>query len=404
MAVAADTGPSPWAGVWIAEDIEQIAHGVQSGSWIDGTLGAVSAGLDALAFVSDPVGALLQYGVAWLLEHVKPLSEVLDWLAGNPAHIAAHAATWRNVAGRLGEEADSLARSVRDDVSEWSGVAADAYRMHADRRTQSLRALGRASEAMALMTEGAGMLIGTVRVMVRDAVATVVSRLIVYAAELAGSLGALAPLVVEQVTTLCASWAARIARWLKALVASLRRLGDAMARLARNVDQLGGRQDSSGAESAGGVRQTGGEVRRPRNDMDYEMRWADEAYDSIRASDHEIPAVAEAARPYGFTPDDIARIKEHLFRDQHLLDSYPPGEMGRFAANPRIAEAWQRLADGRPHPADIDLLRHERYESDFMARTGDPSYRRAHAATIEAGHAWDPEAAASDGLGYQRRN
>ena len=61
----------------------------------------VSAGLDALALVSDPVGALLQYGIAWLIAHVKPLSEALDWLAGDPAQITAHAQTWRNVAVSL---------------------------------------------------------------------------------------------------------------------------------------------------------------------------------------------------------------------------------------------------------------------------------------------------------------
>jgi hypothetical protein len=40
----------------IAEDIEQIVHGVQSGSWIDGTLGGVSTGLDALAFRPGSAG------------------------------------------------------------------------------------------------------------------------------------------------------------------------------------------------------------------------------------------------------------------------------------------------------------------------------------------------------------
>jgi hypothetical protein len=43
----------PWAGVWIAEDIELIAQGVRGGSWVDGTLGVVGAGLDGLALVSD---------------------------------------------------------------------------------------------------------------------------------------------------------------------------------------------------------------------------------------------------------------------------------------------------------------------------------------------------------------
>ncbi|MET7747866.1 hypothetical protein [Micromonospora sp. NPDC005367] len=117
VAAAADTSPSAWAGVWILEDIELIHQGVRDGSWIDGTLGVVSASLDALAFVSDPVGALLQYGVAWLIEHVKPLSEALDWLAGDPAQITAHAQTWRNTAASLRETAIDLARDVRADVT-----------------------------------------------------------------------------------------------------------------------------------------------------------------------------------------------------------------------------------------------------------------------------------------------
>ncbi|MEV4389768.1 WXG100 family type VII secretion target, partial [Micromonospora sp. NPDC049580] len=141
VAAAADTPPSAWAGVWICEDIDLIAQGVRSGSWIDGSLGVVSAGLDALAFVSDPVGALLQYGIAWLIEHVKPLSEALDWLAGDPAQITAHAQTWRNVAGSLREEAAALTRAVRDDVAGWGGNAGPAYRAWAAEQQQAISGL-----------------------------------------------------------------------------------------------------------------------------------------------------------------------------------------------------------------------------------------------------------------------
>ncbi len=88
------------------------------------------------------------------------------------------------------------------------------------------------------MTEGAGLLIATVRTMVRDAIATVVSRLMVYAGELAASLGAATPLVIEQVSTLCASWAAKIARWLRQLLSSLRRLGSAMDELGAAIATL----------------------------------------------------------------------------------------------------------------------------------------------------------------------
>src|SRR5690349_24657684 len=91
MANPVDEPVSAWSGVWIAEDIEQIGQGVRSGSWVDASLGVAGAGLDGLALVSDPLGTLLQYGVAWLIEHVRPLSEALDWLAGDPGAIAAQA-------------------------------------------------------------------------------------------------------------------------------------------------------------------------------------------------------------------------------------------------------------------------------------------------------------------------
>ncbi|MEU7997922.1 hypothetical protein AB0B83_21660 [Micromonospora sp. NPDC049060] len=238
VATATDTPPSAWAGIWICEDIELIAQGVRSGSWIDGTLGVVSAGLDALAFVSDPVGALLQYGIAWLIEHVKPLSEALDWLAGDPAQITAHAQTWRNVAASLRKEAADLAATVRTDVAGWGGGAGPAYRAWAAEQQQAIGGLAQGADTLAAITEGAAGLVAAVRLLVRDAIATCVSRLIVYAGELVVTGGLATPLVVEQVTTLVASWAARIARLLRGLLASLRRLMPEMRRLGDLIEKL----------------------------------------------------------------------------------------------------------------------------------------------------------------------
>lgn len=91
---------------------------------------------------------------------------------------------------------------------------------------------------MAAITEGAGFLIAAVRTLVRDAIATLVSRLIVYAAEEVASLGVGTPLVVEQVTTLCASWAAKIGRWLRGLLSSLRELESLGRRLGQAIEYL----------------------------------------------------------------------------------------------------------------------------------------------------------------------
>jgi hypothetical protein len=238
VASRVDEPVSAWSGVWIAEDIEQIGQGIHSGSWVDATLGAAGVGLDGLAVVSDPLGTLLQYGVAWLIEHVRPLSQALDWLAGDPGAIAAQAQTWRNVAGSLRVESDALAQAVSRDLAEWSGAASQAYRRWVDARCQSLQALGSAADTVAAIVEGAGALVGAVRMMVRDAVATVVSRLVVYAAEVVGTVGLATALVVEQVATLCASWAVRIAHWLRDLLASLRRLMREGARLGDCIEAL----------------------------------------------------------------------------------------------------------------------------------------------------------------------
>jgi hypothetical protein len=213
-----------WTGVGIAEDIELIGRGIRCGDWIDGSLGVVGGTLDGLAFVSDPVGSLLQYGIAWIIEHVRPLTEALDWLAGDPTQIAAHAQTWRNVAGSLRGDAEALDRAVGLDLTGWSGEAATAYRRWAADQSGALTGLSQAADTMAAITEGAGCLVAAVRLMVRDAIAVCVSRLMVYAAEEAVSFGLATPLVVEQVTTTVAAWAAKIARWVRGLLASLRRL------------------------------------------------------------------------------------------------------------------------------------------------------------------------------------
>lgn len=144
--------------------------------------------------------------------------------------------------------------------------------------------------------------------------------------------------------------------------------------------------------------QTGGALRRVRGDVDFVTDWADEAYDVIRSSD-DIDNVARNAADHGFSRSEIEQIKNHLFHEEHLLDSYGDAYMARFDANPRIAEAWQRLNNGSPHSADIDLLRHELHESNHMRTTGSQSYSTAHKATIDAGYTWDQAAAARDGHG-----
>ncbi|MFE7612307.1 DUF6531 domain-containing protein [Streptomyces celluloflavus] len=140
----------------------------------------------------------------------------------------------------------------------------------------------------------------------------------------------------------------------------------------------------------------GSSFRRPRSEMDFELEWADHAYDAIRA-DAQLDKVAQAAASHGYSAADINQIYNHLFVESHQLDA----GMLRFDANPRIARAWERLQNENPHPSDFDLLAHELYESNWMRQHGDQNYRRAHQATLDAGHTWDEHAPAADGIGFR---
>ena len=92
------------SGIGILESVNDVKSGIESGSWLEGGLGLAGAGLEMLGLITDPVGTLLSYAVSWLMEHVKPLSDALDWLAGDPDTIASYSATWKNVPSFLAFE------------------------------------------------------------------------------------------------------------------------------------------------------------------------------------------------------------------------------------------------------------------------------------------------------------
>lgn len=224
-----------YTGLGLVESIADTVAGIESGSWIDSMIGGLAAGLEALATVVDPLGSLVSWGVAWLLEHVKPLSDALDWLAGDPDQIVAFAQTWRNVAGHCATVAADLQYVVATDVADWSGAAAEGYRTHAATQVHAVEGIGRAAGGIGGLVEGAGLLVALVREMVRDLIADFVSvlavRLPMWLAEAGLTLGIATPLVVAQVGSLVAKWAARIATVVHGLIRSLRRLGPMIGRL-----------------------------------------------------------------------------------------------------------------------------------------------------------------------------
>jgi hypothetical protein len=224
-----------YTGIYIAEDIAFLRHGIEDGSWVESGLGALATGLDGLVLVLDPLGSLASYGIAWLMERVRPLREALDKLAGDPAQIAAHATTWKNLAGSVEQARRQLDEAVATDIADWSGPAGDAYRNHAGAHGKVLQAAGEGALALSSAVEKAGTLVAMVRMIVRNLIADFVSvlvvRLAVWAAEELFTVGWATPYVIAQVSALVSEWVAKISNFIAKLVRSMKALGGLMARL-----------------------------------------------------------------------------------------------------------------------------------------------------------------------------
>ena len=226
------------SGIGIAESAVDVYNGIADGSWLEGGLGLAGAGLETLGLVIDPVGTLVSYGVAWLMEHVKPLSDALDWLAGDPDTIASYAQTWRNVSQVVGQARTDFDGSVRTDTAAWTGDAGDAYRAHAARQSEQFSAASTAADTVGTVVEIVGVLVGVVREIVRDlvadCVATLIARIPQWLAEIAGTLGIATPHVVASAVALISKWVSRIADVIRKLVRSIEKLRP----LLRKLDEI----------------------------------------------------------------------------------------------------------------------------------------------------------------------
>ena len=405
-----------YSGIGVAEAAADIKSGIESGNWIDVGIGFTGVGLEALSIVIDPLGSLASAGLSWLIEHVKPLSDALDWLAGNADLVASHAATWKNVAKAVANVRDDYVRDVANDTGGWQGQAGDAYRAAAAGNAEVLGGASAAADGFGSAVEMAGIVVAVVREVVRDLIADLVGRLISWAAEVVFTLGLATPLVVAQASAAVERWAVKIADILKKLARTmgdllplLRRLGDVFAQVRKVLDDLKAPARSGDELPLPG--QTGGA--RPVDDgslraYDRIDRWAENAYQSIRGSDdaadvaRHVQDVPRAGGRTGFSQAEIEQIKNHVFEDLHPLEGNDGGTvMARFDPNPNMAEAWLRLRSGRARPEDVALLEHELAEARYWQQNPNASYREAHGAANEVSR-WENQVPPASNEDYSK--
>ncbi|MCU1643416.1 MAG: hypothetical protein JWN03_3691 [Nocardia sp.] len=92
-----------------------------------------------------------------------------------------------------------------------------------------------------------------------------------------------------------------------------------------------------------------------------------------------------------FTQDQLRQIKDHLMRDELLVNDPRTGDPVRrpLDAVADVAEAWHRLIDGTPGPADILLLRDALAESNYLREHPGAFWSVANQHAIALGYDWD---------------
>ncbi len=268
IAERVDTTPF-YAGITLVEGIVDTKNGIESGSWISTSIGGAFVAVDTVLLALDPLGSMTSWLVAMCLEHIKPLADALDWLAGDPDQVAANAQTWANVAAHTMRTTHDLREAVWQEIPHWAGPAADAYRGTAEIEFLALQGYAESAAAKAAAVDMSGRVVLIVRTMVRDLIADLISVLLIrgpmWTAETTLSLGIATPWVAGQIGTLCAKWALKIAKLLEELLSSLGQL----AALVRKVDEF---TSGINARPRGGRNGVGGVYPGRSGDLDLDGR------------------------------------------------------------------------------------------------------------------------------------
>lgn len=129
MLKAAPGGKGYGAGSKFLKDISSDASGADIGNDVTGLLsGGTSLMSDGAAFAADPIGWLINKGVSFIIDIIKPLKDCLEMVTGNGAAVNAAATNFND----LGRDIDNLSKdfekAVNHGFGESRGDAAEAAR------------------------------------------------------------------------------------------------------------------------------------------------------------------------------------------------------------------------------------------------------------------------------------
>lgn len=219
------------AGIGVAESAMDAFNGISNGDWVGGGLGVLSLAGEIASAAIDPFGYLLSSVASFLMEHMQPLKDMLDAVAGDPPVIQSYSETWGNVAKKLEDTHVEFTNTVKNGTSGWTGEAADQYRKQAAEQAEAISGASTVAGGISTVVMIFGEIVAFVREFIRQLIADAVGKLIAWVMETVFSLGFGTPIVVAQAVTAIAKWAAKIADKLKELCDAMRRVSPLLGKL-----------------------------------------------------------------------------------------------------------------------------------------------------------------------------
>jgi hypothetical protein len=162
------------SGAGIVESAAGIVKGIQSGGFGSIAGNTLAATLDGLAYVENPVKALGTSAFGWIIEHLTALDAFLDKTTGDPDAVTGAAETFYQAARDLDEAAASQIRAFGMEVPTYrSGQSPSAveFEKRVGPRASELKTLSLQCQGLADSMNNAGVLVGTVRGVMRDLLA-----------------------------------------------------------------------------------------------------------------------------------------------------------------------------------------------------------------------------------------
>ena len=227
-----------WTGSRLLEDGADLKEAFESKSWVAGGLATAATVADAAAAAIDPLGEALSAGVGWIIEHLSPLKNWLNELAGDSDAVAAAASTWTNIATKLNSCATDLDKVRSSRLAGQESLAVATFKTLQAGSASHLRMTGQLAGAISGGLTVASMIVRMVHDMVRDAISDVIGKLLSKASITVLTAGVAAPWAVSSVATDVSSWATRLAKEVTDVVTSAKNLKGLLSKARRLLDDV----------------------------------------------------------------------------------------------------------------------------------------------------------------------